>query len=149
MSRSGHALRLAGHAAGYRLQEQIGFLLRKANQRHIAIFAAAAPDLTPPQFAALAMLAEQGEMSQSQLGQLVAMDGATIKGVIDRLNARGLVAVDKDKDDRRRLLVNLTERGRAAVAVLIEQAQAISAETLSPLNETEAETLIRLLGRIG
>jgi DNA-binding MarR family transcriptional regulator len=149
MSRADHALKLVQGGPVYRLQEQIGFLLRKANQRHIAIFAAAAPDLTPPQFAALAMLAEQGEMSQSQLGQLVAMDGATIKGVIDRLNARGLVAVDKDKDDRRRLLVNLTERGRAAVAVLIEQAQAISAETLSPLNETEAETLIRLLGRIG
>jgi len=149
MSRADHALKLVQGGPAYRLQEQIGFLLRKANQRHIAIFAAAAPDLTPPQFAALAMLAEQGEMSQSQLGQLVAMDGATIKGVIDRLNARGLVAVDKDKDDRRRLLVNLTERGRAAVAVLIEQAQAISAETLSPLNETEAETLIRLLGRIG
>ena len=39
---------------GYHLQEQIGFVLRKANQRHLAIFSARIGDLTPPQFAALA-----------------------------------------------------------------------------------------------
>ena len=43
-------------APDYRLQDQIGFLLRKAHQRHVSIFAAHMPDLTPPQFAALAKL---------------------------------------------------------------------------------------------
>ncbi|RVA83955.1 MarR family transcriptional regulator, partial [Mesorhizobium sp. M7A.F.Ca.CA.001.08.2.1] len=35
----------------YLLQEQVGFILRKAHQRHVAIFAAHIGDLTPPQFA--------------------------------------------------------------------------------------------------
>ena len=78
---------------GYRLQEQVGFILRKAHQRHVAIFASRIGDLTPPQFAALARLREAGDTSQNQLGALVAMDAATIKGVIDRLKARGLVGV--------------------------------------------------------
>ena len=74
---------------GYHLQDQVGFILRKASQRHIAIFARHIDDLTPPQFAALAKLAEIGETSQNQLGAQIAMDAATIKGVIDRLKARG------------------------------------------------------------
>ena len=62
---------------GYRLQDQIGFILRKAHQRHVAIFAGHIADLTPPQFAALAKLRDVGETSQNQLGQLIAMDAAT------------------------------------------------------------------------
>ena len=79
----------------YRLQEQVGFILRKAHQRHVSIFAAQIADLTPPQFAALAKLHDVGETSQNQLGTLIAMDAATVKGVIDRLKARGLVELDQ------------------------------------------------------
>jgi len=135
-------------AGEYRLDEQIGFLLRKANQRHLAIFAKAIPDLTPPQFAALAKLAEVGETSQNQLGQLVAMDAATIKGVIDRLKSRGLVELANHDSDRRRVLVSLTREGRETVAALAPLALAITAETLSPLSSREAATLLKLLARL-
>lgn len=56
-------------ADAYALQEQVGFILRKANQRHLSIFAARISDLTPPQFAALAKLHEVGPTSQNQLGR--------------------------------------------------------------------------------
>jgi DNA-binding MarR family transcriptional regulator len=135
-------------ADGYRLQEQIGFVLRKAHQRHVAIFASHIADLTPPQFATLAKLADVGETSQNQLGNLVAMDAATVKGVIDRLKARGLVELTKHDVDKRRLLVSLTVEGREAVERLIPAAQQITAETLGPLSQKEAATLLRLLGKI-
>ncbi|MGC4024718.1 MAG: MarR family transcriptional regulator [Mesorhizobium sp.] len=134
--------------AEYRLQEQIGFVLRKAHQRHVAIFASRIEDLTPPQFAALAMLHETGETSQNQLGQLVAMDAATIKGVIDRLKARGFLTVDKDDTDKRRLIVRITPEGNRAVRELVELAREITQETLAPLSAREAETLLRLLNKI-
>ena len=143
------ALRLvANEAEGYRLDEQVGHLLRKANQRHLAIFARAIPDLTPPQFAALARLAEVGEASQNQLGQMVAMDAATIKGVIDRLKSRGLVELSNHGSDRRRRVVSLTEAGLEVVAALTTPALTITAETLSPLTPKEAGTLLDLLSRI-
>lgn len=132
----------------YRLQEQIGFVLRKAHQRHVAIFASQIADLTPPQFAALAKLHDVGETSQNQLGALVAMDAATIKGVIDRLKMRGFVDIAPDEGDRRRLLVRLTEDGRDAIERLIPLAQQITAETLAPLSAREAATLLKLLARI-
>lgn len=133
---------------GYRLHDQVGFILRKAHQRHVAIFAAHIGDLTPPQFAALARLREAGETSQNQLGALVAMDAATIKGVIDRLKARGLVTLTRHAGDRRRLMVSLTPEGRAAVERLVPLARSITTETLAPLTAREAETLTRLLAKI-
>lgn len=132
----------------YRLDGQVGFLLRKANQRHLSIFARAIPDLTPPQFAALAKLAEVGETSQNQLGQLVAMDAATIKGVIDRLKARGLVELSEHDSDRRRLMVGLTAAGRKIVEALLPLAAQISDETLDPLSPRETATLLRLLSKL-
>ena len=134
--------------ATYRLQEQVGFLLRRASQRHVAIFAARISDLTPPQFAALAMLGEAGECSQNQLGQMVAMDAATIKGVIDRLKARGLVALSEDPGDKRRLVVSLTTAGRDTLQALLAAAKEITEETLSPLNAREAATFVKLLAKL-
>lgn len=138
----------AGEPSGYRLQDQIGFVLRKANQRHIGIFASHVSDLTPPQFAALAKLYEDGETSQNQLGQRIAMDAATIKGVIDRLKGRGLVSLTADPADRRRIMVGLTPEGRQTIENLIPMARAITADTLAPLNRREVETLMKLLTRI-
>src|SRR6202049_3588357 len=93
----------------YILEEQIGFILRQVWQRHATIFARdIGINLTPTQWAALAKLLESGPCSQNQLGRLTAMDVATIKGVIDRLTARGLTETSSDPADGRRLLVRLT-----------------------------------------
>ena len=100
---------------GYILDEQIGFILRQVWQRHAMIFARdIGINLTPTQWAALAKLQETGPCSQNLLGRLTAMDVATIKGVIDRLTARGLTETAPDPEDGRRLLVSLTPRRPAA-----------------------------------
>ena len=139
---------MSGEELAYRLQDQIGFILRKAHQRHVAIFASKIGDLTPPQFAALAMLAEVGETSQNQLGQLIAMDAATVKGVVDRLASRGYVTVAKDSGDKRRLLVTPTPAGREAYEKLVPLAAEITRTTLTPLNDRDAAALVRLLVKI-
>ena len=79
----------------YVLDEQVGFILRQVWQRHSSIFSRdIGTNLTPTQWAALSKLAETGPCSQNQLGRLTAMDVATIKGVIDRLTARGLTETE-------------------------------------------------------
>src|SRR5947199_283590 len=83
----------------YILDEQIGFILRQVWQRHATIFAREIGiNLTPTQWAALAKLTETGPCSQNLLGRLTAMDVATIKGVIDRLTARGLTETSPDPE---------------------------------------------------
>ncbi|WP_244491445.1 MarR family transcriptional regulator [Bosea sp. Root381] len=137
-------------AAGYVLDEQVGFLMRRAQQRHIAIFQRIMGDdgPTPTQFAAMAKLGGGEEISQNQLGRMTAMDPATIKGVIARLAERGMVERRPDPDDQRRVRVRLTSKGLEAMPALIEKARAITAATLSPLSREEAERLLGLLGRL-
>lgn len=132
----------------YHLQDQVGFILRRAQQRHVAIFAAHISDLTPPQFAALAKLRDVGQTSQNQLGTLIAMDAATIKGVIDRLKARSLVELSRHDGDKRRLLVSLTDEGKRTVEALFPFAERITEETLSPLSSKEAATFLKLLTKL-
>jgi DNA-binding MarR family transcriptional regulator len=133
----------------YRLEDQVGFLLRLAGQRHAAIFQDMAPDgLTPTQFAALVRLAELGDCSQNELGRRTAMDVATVKGVVDRLRAKGMVRAHPDPADRRRTILSVAPAVRARIASLHAAGFAISRATLEPLTETEAETLVALLRRI-
>ena len=139
----------AGGGGPYRLDEQVGYVLRRAHQRHTALFGAhMIGGLTPTQFAALARLAETGPCSQNLLGRLTAMDVATIKGVVDRLRDRGLVHTAPDPEDRRRSVVALTEEGAAFTAEAQAVGREITRKTLAPLTERERGALLRLLGKI-
>ena len=133
----------------YVLDEQIGFILRQVWQRHAMIFARdIGINLTPTQWAALAKLQETGPCSQNLLGRLTAMDVATIKGVIDRLTARGLTETSPDPEDGRRLLVSLTRAGQQLAEKAATNALAISRETLAPLDAREREALMELLSKL-
>jgi DNA-binding MarR family transcriptional regulator len=133
----------------YILDEQIGFILRQVSQRHATIFAREIGiNLTSTQWAALSKLAETGPCSQNQLGRQTAMDVATIKGVIDRLTARGLTETSPDPDDGRRLQVSLTRAGQQVAEKAAPNAFAISKETLAPLDAKEREILMSLLDKL-
>jgi DNA-binding MarR family transcriptional regulator len=119
------------------------------SQRHAVIFAREIGiSLTPTQWAALSKLSEVGACSQNQLGRLTSMDVATIKGVIDRLTARGLTETAPDPNDGRRLLVSLTRAGQQMADKAAPNALVISRETLAPLDAKERETLMALLGKL-
>ena len=135
--------------SSYVLDEQVGFILRQVWQRHSSIFSRdIGTNLTPTQWAALSKLAETGPCSQNQLGRLTAMDVATIKGVIDRLTARGLTETSQDPEDGRRLLVSLTRAGQQLAEKVAPNALAITRETLAPLDAREREMLMALLSKL-
>jgi DNA-binding MarR family transcriptional regulator len=139
-----------GNDRDYRLEQQIGHILRRAHQRASAIFKTqfAAHELTPTQFAALVKIADQGEVSQNLLGRLTAMDPATMKGVIGRLHRRRLIASKADAADRRRTLWSLTAAGKKLLGGAIEAGLATSNQTLAPLDGKEQKILQRLLSRL-
>lgn len=133
----------------YVLDDQVGFLMRIAMQRHTSIFTSRMIEgLTQTQFAALAKLFEVGPCSQNYLGRLIYLDAATIKGVVDRPHLRGFVTALSDPKDRRRRAVALTERGRRATEAAMLVAAEITAATLTPLTTEEQRTVVRLLRKL-
>lgn len=132
----------------YQLDDQVGYLLRRAQQRHLSIFSEHIPDFTPTQFAALARLHEAGALSQNELGRQAAMDAATIKGVIDRLRKRGLVSTRRDDRDQRRIYLDLTVEGRKQYLAQVARAATVTAHTVSRLSEIEHAQLISLLKKL-
>jgi DNA-binding MarR family transcriptional regulator len=133
----------------YALDEQVGYLLRIANQRHAIIFQQhISENLTPTQFSTLIRIAEHGQLSQNHLGRLAAMDVATIKGVVDRLKVKGLVRSTPDLKDKRRSTISLTEAGQMTTDNLKADGRTITEKTLEPLKPSEQKTLLALLKRI-
>ena len=139
----------ATSANGYVLDDQIGFLLRVAMQRHTSIFMSQmVGELTQPQFAALAKLLEVGPCSQNHLGRLIYLDASTIKGIVDRLQLRGLVATCDDPSDRRRRAVTLTDKGRRTTEAATSVAAKITRKTLAPLTAEEQKAALKLLRKL-
>ncbi|MEA2002133.1 MAG: MarR family winged helix-turn-helix transcriptional regulator [Actinomycetota bacterium] len=134
---------------GYSLEDQIGFLLRRAHQRHRVIFSRVVEQrIAPQQFAVLAKLGSIGPTSQNLLGRLLAMDAATVQGVVERLKAQGLVQRRRDPADARFRIVELTDTGTGLLEELLPLAGEITVETLAPLGADDADTLLDLLRRI-
>lgn len=136
-------------SGAYQLDDQIGFILRLASQRHVSIFQNLSPGgLTPTQFATLIRVVEMGECSQNHLGRMVSMDVATIKGVVDRLKKKGLVQLAPDPNDKRRTTITPSEAAIQMIDELHQHGLRISEETMQPLTAKERVTLIRLLRKI-
>jgi len=135
--------------SGYRLEQQVGYILRQASQRHASIFASRIPEqLTATQFSTMVRLQEVGPCSQNKLGRLTAMDAATIKGVTDRLIQRGFVEARLDPEDGRRRMLALTPAGLDVVARAIPAGLEITAETLEPLSAEERDQFLKLLKKL-
>lgn len=133
----------------YFLDDQVGYLMRLASQRHASIFQAnAVYGLTPTQFSTLIRLSEHGKCSQNHLGRLASMDVATIKGVVDRLRRKGFVTVEKDPNDKRRALISLSTEGASLIAEMKSAGHLITHETLKPLTATESRSLLKLLRKM-
>lgn len=137
--------------APYVLEDQVGFLLRKAQQRATEHFNAVMGEfgVTPTQFAVLAKLDDLGPTSQNQLGRLTAMDPATIFSVVGRLAKRGWVSQSADTFDARLVIVALTETGVKSAREMKQVAAEVSASTLASLTLQEARMFVSLLAKLG
>lgn len=127
-----------------------GHLLRRCHQISVALFFARCRgfDLTPLQYIALAALEERGPLDQVSLGGLAALDRTTISVVIKKLEERGLVVRRRSDEDRRSIIVEITEPGvrlRREVEPAVLKAQA---ETVAPLDPAERAELVRLLSKL-
>ena len=76
-----------------------------------------AAQLTLAQVRVLRRLAKQSH-SLSQLGSELALAPPSITRLVDRLEARGLIARQRDDTDRRKVVATLTDEGRRLVSAI-------------------------------
>lgn len=134
----------------YDFTEQVGHLLRRAYQRHVAIFQQTIPDsqLTAGQFVVLCAIQEHESCSLSEIARSTAIDQATVRGIIERLKSRDLIVVSHDARDRRKVVVLLSPTGQALIDEVVPFAQDISERTMGGLNPAERVALVYLLRKM-
>jgi DNA-binding MarR family transcriptional regulator len=105
-------------------------------------------DLETWEFDVLTALRRAGrpyELSPGQLLTVTLVSSGTMTNRIDRLKARGLVTRRPDPDDRRGVLVTLTDDGRNRVDAALEDLLAQERQILATLTPAEAGKLAELL----
>lgn len=125
-----------------------GHLIRRLHQQSTQIFQAqtqsAGLDLTSVQFAALDAIAQQPDIDQAGLAATISFDRATIGGVIDRLETKGLVERVVSEQDRRARLLRLTPAGQGLLAASRPVVEVLQTDILSPLSAQERAVFIAL-----
>jgi DNA-binding MarR family transcriptional regulator len=105
--------------------------------------------VTTDQFVLLATLARGGEaLTQRELARRMSSDPSTVRAMLVLLATRGLLERDTHPTDGRARTVTLTAKGRRAYRQLWSAGEPIRAQMLGALQAGEAETLVRLLGRV-
>jgi DNA-binding MarR family transcriptional regulator len=72
--------------------------------------------LSGPQLVCLRRLADAGAVQTGHLATAVNLSPATVCGILDRLESRGLVIRERQQSDKRRVLVRLSPEGRRTIA---------------------------------
>jgi DNA-binding MarR family transcriptional regulator len=98
---------------------------------------------------ALAVLEGAGRpLSPTTIAGRLVINTASMTSLLDTLERRGLVERRPDPDDRRRLLVSLTDAGRSAVDAFLPEVVALQTAITSGLSEAERQQLGRFLSEI-
>jgi DNA-binding MarR family transcriptional regulator len=125
----------------------IVYLLSKAYQKahgnlrkHLSPF-----ELTPVQHLILEALWEAEGLSAGDIGKRLALDNATLSGILDRMNEKGWVHRASDETDKRFVRVHLTEKAKTLRSTLVSERQKANEEILKAFNLEERVLLRRLL----
>jgi DNA-binding MarR family transcriptional regulator len=133
------------------LMEHVGFLLQmvRGGTLTICMNALAPLKLHVRQFGLLTVLATEGPRSQQDLAEWIRMDRTTMVALIDGLEERGYVRRERNPDDRRAYLLQLTPEGKRTQRRAEELMQEAENEILASLTKRERRELLDLLGKVG
>src|SRR4051794_19697047 len=99
------------------------------------------------QFFLLSYLAEQDGVQQQVLGEILCMDSNNLVLLLNELEELGFARRPRDPDDRRRHIVELTDKGRKTFRRAEQARETVEDEVLTALDGEERDTLRRLLAK--
>jgi DNA-binding MarR family transcriptional regulator len=104
--------------------------------------------LTVPQLLCLRYIHRHGFLTPGSLAAYLFVSKATVTGILDRLEARGLVRRERNDPDRRKICVELTPEGENLAKDAVWPLQEYFASNLANLSEKECEEIRRTLSLI-
>ena len=104
--------------------------------------------LTGPQMLCLREIATRGSLTTGSLALAVALSPATLTGILDRLEVRGLVSRERRPEDKRRVLVSLTPIGRQMAQELPSPLQDRFSERMTELSADEQASIRTALASV-
>ena len=104
--------------------------------------------LTPPQYYILSLLVERDGRPFKELADALACTRATITGIVDTLEKKGLVTRTPHPDDRRSMLVKLTAEGKRLLQATPGLEETFGSCCCNLLPEEETRELIKLLKKL-
>ena len=125
----------------------IGYRLRLAQQAVFRDFAASVPGLSPGRVGMLLLIEANPGVTQSRLAHAVSRDRSTMVGVLDQLEAKGLIERRRGAD-RRTNGVWLTRGGRTVLARAKRAIAIHERRVAARLSPVERAQLLDLLARI-
>jgi len=127
-----------------------GFLLSRVGAAVRAGFkdVLAGYGIRPQQYQVLLILEEAGGASQQELCTAARIDSGNMVELLDGLEQLRYAQRTRDDRDRRRHVVTITERGRAALGELRAAVADYTDRFLSPLTEAERTVLSALLAKL-
>jgi DNA-binding MarR family transcriptional regulator len=105
-------------------------------------------DMRTHEFAVLHHLQQAGPLSQQELGSALRINPSNLVGLLDALEADGLIVRPRDPADRRRHIVGLTAEGEERLAEAKRAVSAAEEDLLAPLTEAEQARLKGTLERL-
>ena len=132
------------------LSRRPGFLLRRAHQVAVAIFAEEVGRiaLTPPQHNVLSAVHAHPGSHQTEVSRIVGYDRATVGAVLAGLEARELIRRAGSADDRRLKTLKLTRRGEQLLVASNAAMERINERIVAPLAPRERKVFIALLAKV-
>jgi DNA-binding MarR family transcriptional regulator len=104
--------------------------------------------LTGPQLTVVKILEQLGDLSLSSLSGRIRAKNSTVTGIIDRMERESLVVRERSANDRRVVLIQLTDKGRKLAASITVEPLEIFREALAALPKKDIQDLFRILGRV-
>ena len=105
--------------------------------------------LTTGQFGILEALLHLGPMCQKTLAEKLLRSGGNITLVVDNLEKHGWVRRERQKDDRRKILVHLTPQGRRVISEMVPRHVKAIVKEMQRLEPGEQESLRRICRKLG
>ena len=105
-------------------------------------------NLTVPQLRSLFVISSSGGSSPGKLAAALGVTPPNVTGIVDRLVEQKLVVRQESAQDRRVLLLEVTEKGEAIISDLREWRLNTMHEVLSRLDDADLQSLVRGLGSL-